>query len=307
MAHTLGEKYLYRILSTCEPTLAQKTAAARSENFLRDLLHGSKLPIVDSYLSGSYARDTALRPIDDVDIIFLVEPGYWQRNSWFGIEKPNPKDVLEAFARAIRYRYQESPVWLQKCSVNLTLQKLQIDVVPAIAVGPDTTAICVGNQFSGEWSLSNPREHTRRSSEINRTRGELFKPLVKLLKCWNNALPSTAKVKSFLVETIAMHLFSAFSLSSLSEGLIYFWDHLAYAAGEFCLYNWRSVNVALSWSSTSVPDIGKTGNNVADNTDGEKVSRLVKYALMSRDAALAAGKARTDHGEISHWQRALRL
>ncbi len=307
MAQPPIDLFLRKILSACEPTQTQKATAARSENFLRDLLHDSKLPILDSYLSGSYARDTALRPIDDVDILFLIDPDYWQKNKFVVFGKPNPKEILETFARAIRYRYEESSVRLQKCSVNLSLHKLEIDVVPAIIADSNTTAVYVGNQFNGDWSVSNPKEHTRKAAEINKITGGLFKPLVKLVKCWNSGLPSTARVKSFLLETIAMHLFATYPLPSLSAGLIHYWDHLLYAAGESHLYNWCSVNVSLSWWNHSVPDIGRTGNNIAATVEHEVITKLVNQARISRDTAMAAAKARTIEGEMSHWERALKL
>ena len=104
-----------------------------------------------------------------------------------------------------------------------------------------------------------------------------------------------------------MHLFATYPLPSLSEGLIHYWDHLLYAAGESHLYNWRSVNVSLSWWNHSVPDIGLTGNNIAATMSEDSISKLVKHARMSRDEALAAAKARTAEGEQSHWYKALRV
>src|SRR5205814_7160666 len=84
--------------------------------------------IVRSYLSGSYARDTAIYPLDDVDIIFIITPSYWSSPLFY----PPPSSVLDSFANAIRYRYPVSSVYGQRRSVRLELYHLDIDVVPAI-------------------------------------------------------------------------------------------------------------------------------------------------------------------------------
>jgi hypothetical protein len=301
------DEFLLAVVSKVEPTKTQVDAASRSQNFLRNLLHDSRLPVLDSYLSGSYARDTALRPIDDVDIVFLIDPSYWLKNSLLSFGKPDPNVVLDSFARAIRYRYDSSSVYVQRRSVNLNMDKLDIDVVPAISAGSNTTAIYVADRTDGGWTLSNPKEHTRKASEVNGRRDGLFKPLVKIVKLWNAGLPSTAQVKSFLVETIAVHLFSKYSFSSLSQGLIYFWDHLAFASGERSQFTWTSAGIFLSWWNRAVPDTAATGGNVAAKLDSERCQKLVKCAIQARDSVLLAEKARSEERAIELLRKALRV
>src|SRR5262245_36032223 len=98
------EASLRNVIASVEPSAAQKAGASRSHNFLRELMDSGRIGsgILDSYLSGSYARDTAIAPIDDVDIVFVIDPrdradGMWARTT--------PDRILESFAAAIRYRY----------------------------------------------------------------------------------------------------------------------------------------------------------------------------------------------------------
>lgn len=75
--------------------------------------------IVESYLSGSYARETAIRPLEDVDIIFLIDPRHWPISLFASY--PEPDAVLKTFSNAIRRRYQDSSLRTQNRSVRLRL------------------------------------------------------------------------------------------------------------------------------------------------------------------------------------------
>ena len=101
------ERYLQGLVARIEPTERQKDGARRSHAYLRDKLDSGQMAncIIDSYLSGSYARDTAIAPLDDVDVVFLINPEHWQSqfDAMFGF-RPSPSKVLDTFATAIRRR-----------------------------------------------------------------------------------------------------------------------------------------------------------------------------------------------------------
>lgn len=303
----VSEKILLEICKKFEPTLLQKRAASRSQGFLRNLLEKSKLPILDSYLSGSYARDTALRPIDDVDIVFVIDPSHWTKNSWVPIFNPNPENVLSTFARGIRRRYPNSPVYRQGRSINLKLYNLDIDVVPAIPAYHNGTNIYIADRFAHDWILSNPKEHSRKGALLNQSTNGLYKLLVKLLKVWNSGLPSNAQVKSFLLETMAFHIFSSYSLPSLKQGLIYFWDHMAYAGGQDSKFGWKSVGISFSLFGNSVSDLGGTNGNVAESLDNTRRQKFVRYSINSRNLGLAVEKGRSDQRKVALWKQVFRL
>ena len=73
------EAALWQLAREIEPTPTQKAGAQGSHNYLRGLLNTGQMAqrITNSYLSGSYARDTAIRPIDDVDVVFEIDPTAW--------------------------------------------------------------------------------------------------------------------------------------------------------------------------------------------------------------------------------------
>lgn len=278
------EDLLYQFLRTqVEPTPTQRTSAARSQNSLRNVLcdHTFGNRVLDTYLSGSYARDTAVRPLDDVDVVVIVNPDAWE-SDWFSA-RPDPEKVLASFAGAIRRRYPQSSVHMQNRSIGLKLYQLDIDVIPAIDDGRDL--LYIPDRSKQEWIKSAPKRHTNIATQVNNMRDGKFKPLVKLLKTWNNNLPTTAYVKSFLIETIAARMFSHVAFDSLEQGLLLFFDFLTFFTNDSCIYKWSDkYGMAFSsWWGVSVPDTAGTGANVAARVDWQRAERLLNYARQARN------------------------
>lgn len=289
------ERFLRRAVQLAEPSSTQKAGASRSHNFLREqLMTGNMERIVESsYLSGSYARDTAISPIDDVDIIFLIRPQHWL-SGWdrFWESKPSPKAVLATFANAIRRRYDESPVYLQRRSVRLNMNHLNIDAVPAIQSAKDADMIWICDTSKDDWIETAPKKHEALASRLNASRGNNFKPLVKLLKAWNDALPSTANLRGFAIETMAARTFTAYSFGSLQEGLKIFFDFMGHLGGSETVHRFNS-DCGMSFSSWNrvVPDTGGTGSNLLAKVDGTRISKFVEQALRSRNKVIEAGNS----------------
>lgn len=287
------EPYLQKLVSHIQPTPTQKKGAKRSHHHLRDLLCSGQMGarITDHYLSGSYSRNTAIYPLDDVDIIFIIDPAAWKRpfnvvsTLLFGyVSKPDPLDVLKSFKNAIRYRYPNSSVRLQRRSVRLRLFHLDIDVVPAIEHTHRNEIIYIPDSEAGNWIPSSPITHSDLATAINKNNDGRFKPLVKLLKYWNYNLPSTAQLKSFAIETIAVRLFQNTSIPSLQEGLAIFFDFITYVSNRPTEYEWTSTyGISLCWYSDEIPDTAKTGSNIISGISGENRNRFLENAIRSRD------------------------
>lgn len=295
------EHLLPGLLKEIEPTATQKNGGRRSHTFLREILDTGNMSraIVDSYLSGSYARDTAIKPLEDIDIIFLVDPRHWPTSLFSNL--PEPDAVLKTFLNAIRYRYKDSSLRLQSKSVGLRLNHLHIDAVPAIDRGRNDSSIWIPDRKKEGWIVSAPKIHTTIATDINQRHNGRFKPLVKLLKFWNNCLPSTARFKSFAIETIASRVFQRTKLHSLEDGLLLFFDFIAsFGVGSRAMSWGDNFGVALSWLECEVRDLANTGSNVVASVDEERRSRFLDYAAISRDRML---QARTARSMDAAWKR----
>lgn len=304
----LVEAALWQLVREVEPTSAQKASAQRSHSHLRELLNTGQMArrITGSYLSGSYSRDTAIRPIDDVDVIFEISVAQWNRQSLFLVYPP-PDQVLESFANAIRYRYPVSSVFGQRRSVRLSLYHLDIDVVPAI---PDRTRplfISIPDRDASRWIVSAPRKHQAVAAEVNAAREGRFKPLVKLLKYWNGNLPETIRARSFAIETLATRLFRTVSFDSLQAGLKYFWDFVATRGGVSGHFRWQSTyGMSFGALSVSIPDAAETGSNTADGMSATQFLSIGNKARISLERLASAQSARWQETLKTHLDGAFR-
>lgn len=306
------EHQLTEFLKQIEPTSSQKDGGRRSHIFLRDILGTGNMAnrIVDSYLSGSYARDTAVRPLEDVDIIFVIDPAHWPQNGLRLIlddDYPEPEAVLKTFMGAIRYRYRDSSLRLQNRSVRLRLFHLDIDVVPAIDREKNDGSILIPDRRKRDWIITAPRKHNEIASDLNKRHDGRFKPLVKLLKFWNAALPSTAAFKSFAIETMACRLFGGTALRSLQEGLLLFFDFVSSFGNDGQLYKWpNKFGISLDWLECNVPDVANTGSNVTSSIDESLRKKFIKGAIVSRNRMIEANNSRSESAAWNRVSQALR-
>jgi len=157
---------------------------------------------VDTFLSGSYKRYTAIRPqkIDGVlqrpDVDIMVETSH--------TEDDLPKDVLDLLHQAlIDAGYKNLKV--NRRSIAVTLVTVDMDVVPVIANGD---AFLIPDVALEKWLDTNPRGHTQWTVDVNTAAGERFKPLVKLFKWWRRThLADLMRPKGFILEClVAEHM-----------------------------------------------------------------------------------------------------
>lgn len=302
------EKLLREMVSQLEPSPAKKSAARASHQYLRSMMSTGGLGdrIVDSYLSGSYARNTAVHPLRDVDVIFLIDASKWPGGGLLGWGRPNPSTVLHSFADALRYRYSRSSAFQQRRSIRLELNHLHIDCVPAIEVS-DSDYILVGDRKEDKWIKSSPKMHQAALTKANQLCAGCAVPAVKLLKAWNSSLPSTVCLRSFVIETIAVTALTAVPRGTLEECVLAFFDFLALFRNDAALLWDGKLGISLDdWSGMMVPDLAQTGANVAGGVDYAQAGRLLDHAIRSRDALLSARKARTEASVAKHVLAALR-
>lgn len=297
--------------SKLAPTQTQLQAAARSHGHLRAVLATGNMDyrIQTSYLSGSYARQTAVRPLDDVDVVFEIDPSLWRRNPLQRLlyRFPDPSKVLETFARAIRHRYPNSRVQTQRRSVGLVMEHLHIDVVPAVADPERPDWLRIPNTATGAWISTAPRVHSQLAIRLNKSSGGRFKPMVRLLKGWNAGLPATQRLKSFAVETLAARFFQAHALNSFSDGAFYFFDFVAWRGRRHALANWNdTLDVDLGGWSGRLPDLAGTGSDLLAGCERARRRAFTEAARVARDAFVAASKARTEKTAWRHVDRRLR-
>jgi len=193
-------------LSNIEPSATTVSYISSVQYNLRDYLSNHttyKSVHVQTFLSGSYAKHTSIRPKlndgkRDVDIV--VETSYSDEDS--------SCDVLQELFDVLKEKSIYASAKLQKHSVGIEMQGIDIDVVPVIR-SEDGTIFCIGSNDVDEWILTDPKGHIKWSSEVNANNNNKYKPLVKMLKWWRRTnCPDNKKFPKGLAleKIIADHL-----------------------------------------------------------------------------------------------------
>ncbi len=197
-----------KLLKDIEPSSSTKSDASGAHGTLRERLRvhpDFSEVLLNTYLSGSYRRDTAIRPkmrdgkVDrpDVDVIAIVDHSLYD----------DPEEVVEEIYSALSDNYSE--VRKQQRSVRVSTAKAEMDVVPIIAPNGEDGTLYIPDRKLEAWLETNPPKHTTWTTEVNTQASGRFKPLVKLTKWWRRENPTVStKPKGFVLECIAAECMS---------------------------------------------------------------------------------------------------
>lgn len=262
---------------TLELSDTEQKDAAKRHNEVRECIR-SGFDVKNDFLSGSYKRHTKMKPLKDVDVMFVLgENEKWRRG------KP-PIDVLQAFEKCLKKKYAEQgQVEIGRRSVTVVFEKnyypddhdgkvLSIDAVPAFECGSGDYEI--PDKVTGTWIKTNPGTHKEQATAKNQELDGHWVPLVKMGKGWNRANGDPIK-PSFLLEVMA-------------EGLIEK-PFSNYPDEVRNLFAAMEANVGEIW-----PDPAGLGPAVSDQMTSERIAEAKKNLREAqRKAALAARAEQT--------------
>lgn len=192
--------------SNLEPTASEVADASRRHQKIRGQI-AEELSVADSFLTGSYVRHTAVRPLKDVDIMVVLaedESDYLHQN---------PQGILHRICEILELHYPNR-VHLQSRSVTVEFgitvindisdKVVAVDVVPAF---PEAINYQIPDTHSGTWILTNPKVHQRMATDCNASLTGHWIPLVKMAKKANSHAGSQNGTKpvrpNFLLEVMA--------------------------------------------------------------------------------------------------------
>ena len=226
-------------LSNIEPSGSTVQYVSNVQNNLRDYLKNHttyKEVYDDSFLSGSYAKHTSIRPSNsdnkrDVDIIVVTTHD----------SNDNSKDVIEELKYALLQSKTYDTAMSQHHSVGVEMSKVSVDIVPVILDVDDDQLCYVGDSVTGNWVKTDPKGHKTWSTQVNQDNNSAYKPLVKIFKWWrrtncpkdvkypkgitleklvaDNLGDSSASTEVFLIETME-NIVSAYRETYADRGIV---------------------------------------------------------------------------------------
>jgi tRNA nucleotidyltransferase (CCA-adding enzyme) len=164
-----------RYLSSIEPDQDAVTAAKCAHENVRERLKDddeTKDAHKDTFLSGSYARHTAIHNINDVDVICLVD-----------IDRTitEPEVVLSWLKGVLSKYYKETR--LQGRSIGASAFKgVWLDIVPGTPMSADDGPIWIPDRDAKTWVQAHPKGQIAASTSKNKATNGYYVQTAKLLK-----------------------------------------------------------------------------------------------------------------------------
>ncbi|RKH02097.1 nucleotidyltransferase [Corallococcus carmarthensis] len=198
-----------QFIQSLELTPGQREACNEKQTRLREALQGG-LGAQTTFLSGSYGRNTAIRPLHDIDIfVVLREISLAPHGSGKPLEESQHELLLRVHGVLRKEWTNKEPPHIQRRSINIEFsgKGLDFDVVPAFKLsGRD--AFLIPERGTNRWIQTNPRLHAERCREADRVAGHMLNPLIKTVKHWNREQQSSP-LRSFHLEAMSYGAFRA--------------------------------------------------------------------------------------------------
>lgn len=184
------------LLRSLELTDRERKDASDQHTYMRTQLQ-QRLAVEKNFLTGSYARKTAVRPLNDIDVFVVLKP---TRNLYKGTA---PSAVLEVIKDTLEAIYPEKTAMIQARSVNIEFSGTGIayDVVPAFLDESDDEIYWIPDCDAPRWIKTNPQKHMSQSTAANEAANKKLKPLLKAVKHANHV--HGKKARSFHLEVLS--------------------------------------------------------------------------------------------------------
>jgi hypothetical protein len=257
-------------------------------------------------LSGSLAKGTSLRSLNDIDVAAYIS----------GAEAPTEiKALLEYLAERLRKafpNFNPDQVKPQTYSVTVSFKGsgLDVDVVPILYNrDPDWYGNLV-SQDDGSFLKTNIPYHLEFIRRRKKAHDMHFAQVARLVKFWTRKIKNEQEAfrfKSFMVELVLAHLADGGAdFSDYPEALQHFFTYVAktnfrerIVFGDY----YKPSTVGTITAPVEIIDPVNAANNVSRLYTEQQADGIVDAALEAGDAIDAALAAPTKQETVYYWQK----
>ena len=177
--------YFDELKTAIEPDAKYKEHAQKADDPVREHLRydaSFAQYYANSFLYGSYARNTAIGNIKDVDLVIVCNYSNYS----------SPLMLLNELRESLESLYHNASLGDQRRSIrvdeplpDIPDSKLTLDVIPAIYQNGSDGPLWVPDREKREWTASHPRGHMAYTTRLNADSQQgRFVPLAKMMKWW---------------------------------------------------------------------------------------------------------------------------
>lgn len=257
-------------------------------------------------ISGSLAKGTALRSLNDIDVACYIA----------GADSPHDiTNLLIYLAERLRKafpNFSHDQVKPQTYSVTVSFlgSGLDVDVVPILYNGdPDWFGNLV-SQEDGSFLETNIPFHKEFISKRKQVQPNDFAQVVRLVKFWAKNVKAERegfRFKSFMIEMILAHLCDkGKSFSDYPEALQHFFTYVANSnmREQIAFADYYVPSEVGSYTDPiQIIDPVNAKNNVSGLYTAEQADMIVEAALDAGDAIDAALAAPTKQETVRYWKK----
>lgn len=218
MAVTIPQGFL-QLRQNLEITDLQRATVSTRQTNIRSVIEGD-LIVKDSFLTGSYSRNTMIAPLKeaDVDIFVVLDVRYFHH---YNGQNGGQAGLLDLVKKTLRKTYTRTPDLSRNGqAVTIRFEDFVVDVVPGFY--RQGGGFLIPNSLTQSWISTNPKEHVRIFSEENQWHQSNFVPLLKMIKGWNRQI--NRQFHSFHLEVMAYHILKGVQISDFPSGMRYLFD-----------------------------------------------------------------------------------
>jgi SMODS domain-containing protein len=152
-----------------------------------------------SFLVGSWAKDTAIRPPRDVDVYFLLPPEVYhrfQRYAWVA-----QSALLQEVKAHVALRFSDTSIRGDRQVVVVKFGTITVEVVPSFALHRGGYLIC-DTTNGGHYTKTDPWAEVALLDVVDSDTAGNLRALIRMLKVWQ--ANCAVDIKSFHLELLAV-------------------------------------------------------------------------------------------------------
>lgn len=218
MPRTIPESF-QRLRSNLEISGLQETTVSTRQQNIREALE-NRLTMIDSFLTGSYRRQTMIAPLKeaDIDICIVLDASYHYH---YNGQNGGQAGLLDLVKRNLKATYPNTPdISRDGQAVTIQFTDFCVDVVPAFY--RQGGGYLIPNSIQQTWISTDPKKHVEIFSEANRDHNGDLVPLIKMIKRWNRTINNY--FNSFHLEVMALQILDKVRISDFPSGMRFFFD-----------------------------------------------------------------------------------
>jgi len=166
------------------------------KNDLKDQIKGT----VNLFFGGSISKHTYVDGLSDVDALVLFDRK--------DLAEKTPQQLRALLAKNLQERYGEKNIHVGKLAVTLTVNGLDIQLLPAQRLDDSFKISGVDGE---KWSQIRPQKFAEVLTKVNQKANGKVIPSIKIVKAILGTLPEKQQLSGYHVESLSVNIFKDYA------------------------------------------------------------------------------------------------